>query len=68
MRGPARGGVGPGDRWVPRGAVGKQELACGPPQRRAALNCTGGREAEREGGGRRRVDLFANSENSRDPL
>ena len=52
---------------MPRGAVGKQELACGPPQRRAALNCAGGREVEREGGGRRRVDLFANSENSRDP-
>ena len=45
---------------VLRGAVGKQELACGPPRRRASLNCAGGREAEREGGGRRMVDLFAN--------
>ena len=35
---------------VPRGAVGKQELACGPP-RRAARNCAGGGEAEREAGG-----------------
>ena len=33
---------------VPRGAVGKQELAWGPPRWRAALNCAGGREAERE--------------------
>ena len=48
-------------RWA------KQEVACGPPRRRAALNCAGGCEAERERGGRRRVDLFANSENSRDP-
>ena len=51
---------------VPRGAVGKQELACGPPRRRAALNCAGGGEAKRERGGRR-VDCFAISENSRDP-
>ena len=52
---------------VPRGVVGKQELACGPPRRRAALNCAGGREAEREGGGRHRLDLFAISEKFRGP-
>src|SRR6185295_14950858 len=34
-------------RWA------KQEVPCGPPRRRAALNCAGGSEAERERGGRR---------------
>jgi len=37
---------------VPRGAVGKQELACGPPRRRAALNCAGAQRS-REGGRRK---------------
>ena len=32
-------------RWA------KQEVACSPPRRRAALNCAGGGEAEREAGG-----------------
>ena len=45
----------------------KQEVACGLPRRRAALLSAGGGEAERERGGRRRVDLFAKSENSSDP-
>ena len=50
------GGIQRGGEWgqgvadVPRVAVGKQELACGPPRRRAALNCAGAqrsREGER---------------------
>ena len=66
------------ERSSARGSGSRGSLGCrvgrwgsrswpGPPRRRAALNCAGGREAEREGGGRRRVDLFANSENSKDP-
>ena len=52
------GGVQREGEWVqevagvPRGRWAKQEVACGPPRRRAALNCAGGGEAEREGGGR----------------
>ena len=67
------GGIQRGVEWgqevtgVPRVAVEQQEVACGPPRRWVALNCAGGGEAERERGGRRRVDLFVNSENSRDP-
>ena len=49
-------------RWA------KQEMACGLPRRPAVPLRAGGGEAERERGGRRRVDLFANSENSRDPI
>ena len=47
-------------RWV------KQEMAYGPPQRRVALNCAGGGEAERERGGRRLLGLFVNSKKFRD--
>ena len=49
------GGIQRGGEWgqgvaeVPRVAVGKQELACGPPRRRAALNCAG-TQRSREGG------------------
>ena len=39
-------------RWA------KQEVACSPPRRWAALNCAGGGEAERERGGRKRVDFL----------
>ena len=49
------GGIQRGREWgqgvaeVPRVAVGKQELACGPPRLRAAPLCAGGR-GSREGG------------------
>ena len=52
------GGIQRGSEWgqgvaeVPRVAVGKQELACGPPRRLAAPLCAGeeaGREVEDEG-------------------
>jgi len=49
------GGIQRGGEWgqgvaeVPRVAVGKQELACGPPRRQAAPLCAGGR-GSREGG------------------
>jgi hypothetical protein len=49
------GGIQRGGEWgqgfaeVPRVAVRKQELACGPPRRRTALLCAGGR-GSREGG------------------
>ena len=49
------GGIQRGGEWgqgvaeVPRVAVGKQELACGPPRRRAALNYAG-TQRSREGG------------------
>ena len=36
---------------VPRGAVGEAGSACGPPRWRAALDCAGGGEAEREARG-----------------
>ena len=53
----SEGGLQRGWEWgqgvagVPRVAVGKQELAYGPPRWRAALNCAGGDEAGREAGG-----------------
>ena len=52
------GGIQRGVEWgqqvagMPHVAVEQQEVACGPPRRRAELNCAGGGEAEREGGGR----------------
>ena len=59
LGGMARGeGIQRGGEWgqgaaeVPRVAVGKQELACGPPRLRAAPLCAGGRgsrEVEDEG-------------------
>ena len=53
-----RGEQGSSARWIgSRGWRGcrvwrwaKQEVACGPPRRWAALNCAGGGEAERERG------------------
>ena len=48
------------------GDHGKQEVAGALHGWRAALTIGGG-EAEREAGGRRRGDLSAISENSRDP-
>ena len=52
---------------MPRGAVGKQELAYGPPRRRVALNCAGAqrsREGERR---KKKMDFFANSEKFKGP-
>ena len=49
---------------APRVAVGEAGGGLRPP---TAVGSAGGGEAERERGGRRRVDLFAYSENSRDP-
>ena len=52
------GGIQRGGEWgqevtgVPRVAVEQQEVAYGPPRRRAVPLCAGGREAERERGGR----------------
>ena len=54
------GGVQREGEWVQevagalRGAVEKQELACGPPRRRAAPLCAGGR-ASREGERRKMI-------------
>ena len=70
-----RGEQGSSTRWSgSRGSRGrrvwrwtKQEVPCGPPRRRAALNCAGGGEAERERGGRRRVDIFAKSKKFKYP-
>ena len=52
---------------VPRVAVGEAGGGLRPSSAVGGAELCLRREVEREGGGRRRVDLFANSENSRDP-
>ena len=66
-RGPARGGVGPGCRWGAVWGGGEAGAGLRPSSAAGGAELCLRREIEREGGGRRRVDLFANSENSRDP-
>ena len=67
------GGVQREGKWVqgfaevPREAVWEAGGGLQPPTVAAAPLSTGGGEAERVRGGRRWVDLFANSKNSRDP-
>ena len=63
----ARGGeVQRGWEWdqgiaeVPRVVVGKQELACGTPQRRAAPLCAGGRGSREGERWKKRAGLFCN--------
>jgi len=66
--GPARGGGGPGGRWGAAWGVGRSRrwpaALLGGGQRRLA---PARREAERERGGRRRLDWFANSEKFKGP-
>ena len=47
----ARGSGSRGSRGRRVGRWAKQEVTCGPPRWRAALNCAGGGEAERKAGG-----------------
>ena len=67
-RGPARGGVGPGGRCGAAWGGGLSRrcpaaLLSGGQRRSAPAR----REAERERGGRRRLDWFANSEKFKGP-
>ena len=56
-----------GSRECLVGAVEQQEVACGPPWRRVVPLCAAAEESGREGGGRRLLDFFVDSEKSRGP-
>ena len=58
---------GQGVAGVPRVAVEQQEVVCGPPRQRAVPLAPAAEEAERERGGRHKLDLFSILEKFRGP-